>query len=523
MHNLLIDLRWLAGFVLVLSGWYLSRRAARTPLRLSAALTIDSVLPAIIFTLVLALSARPLLAGVVTFALGAGWGKADRDKRSVLGEPIVYTDIFQAFDILRHPKLALPFPHKSRILLAAIAVITFLALIVHFEPAVWSGVWLPLVLCVAGIACVIAIGSSLLPQQAADLRGLRLTGDPNWDAAAYGPFATILLHGFFARSERAQRNASAAPTAAHATFAGADGPVVLVQNESFFDVRRLQPGLLPELLPNFDRCCREGVQWGRLLVPCWGANTVRTEFAVLSGLNSDRLGFDRFNPYHRFVNRPIASLAWKLRSEGYHTVCLHPFDRHFYRRDHVMLLLGFSEFLGEERFTDAERCNGYVSDAAVARVAAQILHECGPKVFLFIITMENHGPWSGATHVERAELSQLPLLHDEQLVLDRYTESLTHADAMLGCLRAELEAQKHAAVLGFYGDHLPSFPTIFSKLGLKSPHSDYLIWHPGRRTGVAQDLTADELGNALLNARRSSVHARQKPEREVAAAKARVA
>lgn len=495
--------QWSLGGLLLLSGWWLPRLAAGTRWRFSPALPIDLLLPGTVFGLLLLASARPVVAGSVTLALGAGWARADADKRRVLAEPIVFTDLFQALDILRHPNLALPFPHKLRIVLAAGTVLAGFALIAAGEPAVAT----PAAVLPALLALWVAAGFALSWLVRHPSR-IRLTAEPVRDAAAHGALATILLHGCLAWQQRTARRRALPPPAAPgrgahagAGSAQAPGPVVLVQNESFFDLRRLQPGLLPQLLPHFDRCCRDGVQWGRLMVPSWGANTVRTEFAVLSGLGEAALGFDRFNPYHRFVSAPIASLAWTLRAEGYRTVCLHPFDRRFYRRDAVMPLLGFDEFLGEELFEGAERINGYVADAEVARVATQLLQARGPKLFLFIITMENHGPWPEASPAYRDGFEALPVTVAEQLALSHYAGSLRNADAMLGTLRAALEAGTEPAVLGFYGDHLPSFPGVYRALGLSDPHSDYLIWRSGGGGACQQDLAAEALASALLAAR----------------------
>lgn len=496
------NIRWLLGLALLMTGWYLPRLAAGTRLRLSPALPMDLLIPCSLFLLVLACSARPLLAGIVTLAMGAGWSQADRDKRRVLAEPIVFTDIYQALDIARHPRLAVPFPHKGRIVLAALGTIAFFTLVVWLEPAAWQGMgWLIVLLLLAAYSFV-RLGRVLLPRLYQNFRQRHLSADPARDAAQHGALATILLHGLFAGHERATLQATyRQATATLKTAPGTCGPVVLVQNESFFDARRLHSAIPKNLLPHFDRGCRDSLQWGRFGVPSWGANTVRTEFAVLSGLSQQALGFDRFNPYFRLADAPLQSLAWQLRTEGYHTVCLHPFDRHFYRRHIVLPNLGFDEFLGEEQFAGAPRINGYVPDIEVAKVAEQIIRERGPKVFLFIITMENHGPWSGAPDRQIGDLAGLPLDESERLGLNHYLSSLVHADAMFGRLRTMLENQNEPAVLGFYGDHLPSFPSIYSKLDWQDTRSDYLIWRSHGGSGLEQVLTAEDLGAAILRAR----------------------
>ena len=490
-------LRWSCAGLLLAAAWLLPRKVAGTGLRMTAALPADLLLPVGLFALALTLSSRPLLAGIVTLAAGAGWARADLDKRRVLREPIVFTDLFQAFDILRHPDLALPFPHKGLIVLGSLAVVAFFALVVHYEPAAHS---LPgpllLLACMAGLL----LGIRHFPDRIAQ----QFSADPAADAAHHGPFATILLHALFAHRQRIRlhERVRAEPLASSGS-SPCSGPVVLIQSESFFDIRRLHPDIPGDLLPNFDRCRRAARLHGRLTVPCWGANTVRTEFAVLTGLGAAELGFDRFNPYARFVTASVRSLAWELKQRGYRTVCLHPFDPRFYRRDEVMPLLGFDEFIGEEAFADAERINGYVSDRAVMQAAIRLIREHGPKLFLFVITMENHGPWSSPADTAEAALPPLPIPETERGALQHYAQSLRHADAMLGQLCAALAGAGGDAVLGFYGDHWPSFPALYAALGVGDARSDYLIWR-SQASGEAKqcDIAASDLAAALLRVHR---------------------
>src|SRR5882757_2992999 len=162
------------------------------------------------------------------------------------------------------------------------------------------------------------------------------------------------------------------------------------------------------------------------------------------------IGLDRFNPYHRFTSVPVSSLAWRLRAEGYRTVCLHPFDRTFYGRDQVMPNLGFDVFLGEEAFAGAQRINGYISDVEAARKAVEIVKEEGPNVFVFVITMENHGPWSAPSDMPSSGLlTGLALPRDEQLALERYLRSLQSADKLLNVLTETLGNSRMPGLLAF--------------------------------------------------------------------------
>ena len=169
--------------------------------------------------------------------------------------------------------------------------------------------------------------------------------------------------------------------------------------------------------------------------PAWGANTMRAEFAVLTGITDQDLGYDRFNPYHAFARAPIASLAWRLRAEGYRTLCLHPFDRGFFRRDLAMPALGFEAFLGRETLGGSRR-PPYFADPELARRVLTILDAAGPRTFIFVITMGNHGPWleSGAPIDPALRRRFDPHGIPQGGHLLRYLDGLARSDEMLEIL-----------------------------------------------------------------------------------------
>jgi hypothetical protein len=492
-----------AGFLAACGGWLVTRSVSGRLPRFGPWLLLDAALPAALFTLVLLLSGRPLFAGVVTLCLGAGFTYAERAKRRTLGEPIVFTDVFQTFDIFRHPQLAMPFPNLWSIALAVLLSIAAFATLYALEPAfLGAGRWLLLPLLLAVLAMLVALVSG--PLNAPLARALRragLSGEPFEDAARLGTLGTLLGYGLVARAERPVRCAAAAPIAVAARAPSSTNrisrePVLLVQCESFFDARRLGGFIAPDLLPAFDHLRGESLQWGRLAVPCWGANTVRTEFAVLSGLGESALGLDRFNPYHRFARQPLRSVASQLRARGYRTICLHPFDRRFYARDAVMPQLGFDTFIGEEAFAGAERINGFIADAAIADVVETLVAEHRGGVFVFVITLENHGPWATTRPLPEARrlAATAPLAPPQAAALESYLASLRNGDALLSALTSRIDDGR---LVGFYGDHQPSLPMTMGRN--RDNSSDYLLWRAGMRGDAPQiDLTALALGGALL-------------------------
>jgi Sulfatase len=485
-----------------LLGWTLLRRVARAGWSRVASTALDAAPVLLIWAALAGAMARPVTAGIVVGGMFAGLAFADHTKRAVLREPIVFSDMSELVPLFLHPRLYLPFASRGALIGGGAALLLCLAAVVALEPPVWGETWTPLALPGALIAAVLAVARPpILPRAAALLRRLGPTDDPAVDARALGPLAALLVHGVIARAERAPRRGRVLPRDAAPFVHGARDllpTIVVVQSESFFDARRLHPGIDRGLLSSFDACCADGVSFGRLDVPGWGANTVRTEFAVLTGLAATELGFDRFNPYHAFARVPIDSMAWRLRARGYRTLCLHPFDRRFYRRDLVMPCLGFDAFLGIERFAGAARANGYVTDLALAQAIGEIAEAEGRGLFVFAISMENHGPWHGAAPA--ADLAPGLPRRNRYDPLRRYLAGLRGADAMLEALTARLARHGHPAVLALYGDHVPSLPECFDEFGLADPRTDYVLWHNLHGRGLRHDLAAHELQGVILAA-----------------------
>jgi sulfatase-like protein len=494
----------LAGAGLVALGWLLPRRVARARLRATPALALDLAPFALGAGLLLLAAARPLFAGVVAAALGSGFALADRVMRDTLREPVVFSEMSELPQVFTHPHLYLPFAGPGLVLGGAAGAVALGLALLLWEPPVWTaqpGVGLLLAALVLA-AGWLASREPLLGALAAILRGLAPSGEPFADAARLGPLGMLLTHTVIARSERARRRAAlCAPAIVHRD-GDRDVPVILVQCESFFDARRVSPSLPKNLLPGFDTCIASAAMSGRLEVPGWGANTMRTEFAVLTGIPEEELGYDRFNPYYALARAPIGSQVWRLRQAGYATICLHPFDRRFFRRDLAMPALGFEQFLGRETL-GGSRTPPYYADPDLARDILRLLDASGPRTFIFAITMANHGPWLETGPPLDPAIARLfdPADVSQGAALLRYLDGLRRSDQMLRILMAGLEERCAPAILGFYGDHLPSLSHAYAHFGFDEPHSDYVIW-PGEAGMPPQrrDLPAHRLGAVIVDA-----------------------
>ena len=495
-------LHFAAGLALAAAAWLIPRHIAGAYRAKPAALLLDAS-PFVIGAGLLCLATgRPLFAGLVVLALGAGFALADHTMRQTLREPVVFSESVELPQVFSHPHLYLPFAGPGLVLGgAAAAVLLALALLLE-EPALWAprpgGALAALLLIAAGFWLLMR--DPLLGKAASLLRRLAPQGEPFADAAALGPFAMLLTHALIARAERPARRQALAPRPAIRGGRGDAAPIVLVQCESFFDAGRLDPAIGGELLPALEECRAGAALSGRLEVPGWGANTMRTEFAVLTGIPESELGYDRFNPYYALARAPVASQAWRLREAGYRTICLHPFSARFFRRDLAMPALGFDTFLDAKALGGSAR-PPYCADPDLARQVLSVLDDAGPRCFIFVITMGNHGPWlDKGPPIDPA----ITRLFDARAVpqgkaLQRYLDGLRRSDEMLAILTSGLEQRRGYAMLGFYGDHLPSLPHAFEHFGFTEPHSDYVIWPGGAAPPLRRDLPAHDLGRIIVD------------------------
>ena len=250
---------------------------------------------------------------------------------------------------------------------------------------------------------------------------------------------------------------------------------------------------------HFDRAASESFEYGELTVPAWGANTMRTEFAMLTGVPNEHLGYARFYPY-AFVRRNCPSLASAFRSTGYRTRAIHPYHADFFGRDRAFPLLGFEHFIDIRHFDDSRRVGPYIGDAAVTDAIMGVLDEAGDAPhFIFAMTMENHGP----LHLEAVEDGEGAALHqfgDERPWRDltAYLRHVRNADDMIGTLIDYLRQRKRDTVLCFYGDHVPALPHVYERLGTLPERSNYFIWrNHGARPARQRNLAVEQLGSAL--------------------------
>ncbi|WP_218314784.1 LTA synthase family protein [Halomonas sp. 18071143] len=467
-----------------------------------------------VFTLLLQ---RPWFAVVFILSLQLVVVQSSNTKSATLNEPFICHDFEYFWDAILHPRLYVPFFGIGLAIAASSAGAVAIGSFFYFEPSLVSH-WglLPwlfscLLLILAG-ALLLATSLKRLPPP---------TLAPKHDLHEAGLYTSLWSYGVaLMRSPApAPENSPFQPFSqplhrtepSAATLPGQTLPnVVLVQSESFFDPRPWCKDVAPGLLDQFDATAAEALEQGELHVPAWGANTVRTECAVLTGLPPSDWGPRQFNPYRTLSRHPLASVASAFKAQGYRTVCIHPYPATFYLRDKVIPLLGFDTFLDLSAFEAQDKHGQYIGDQAVARKVGRLLKDNDNRpLFVFVITMENHGP----LHLEAPEQQHLTRtlpnapwpLPNHLRDLAVYLYHLGEADKMLGSIKAALGAAPREGLLGWYGDHVPILPKAYGHYSPPSGSTPYMIWSTQRQPLAPspaehrpQGIAANELGVRLF-------------------------
>lgn len=266
---------------------------------------------------------------------------------------------------------------------------------------------------------------------------------------------------------------------------------------------------------------KENAEKGTLYVPVFGAMTANTEYEFLTG-NSCALTPQGSIPFQFYTKPGDDSLARNFRENGYRTVAMHPYPGYNWNRTKAYENLGFEEFLDLDWYEEIgkeislEKPRGYMSDRSdydgIIRAVESKTH--GEKLFLFNVTMQNHGGYE----VDGLE----PDVHVTGLngrecagefpKADQYLTLMRMSDEALAYLLDWFENFEEPTMIVLFGDHQPSVETPFFEAlygtrwsqvpeeeKITSFQTPYLIWtNYDRPVRKSRGQSAFMLGNDVL-------------------------
>ncbi|MDO5531767.1 LTA synthase family protein [Sutterella sp.] len=408
-------------------------------------------------------------------ALWAGNGLKVR----ILGESLVFSDIFLAGHALRWPRLYFGYAPKW-----VWPVVALLVLLIGFagaeEPVAAAADYTAAAWLCGGFAVLALVCATGLRRSGTEiLKMFPVSFDSRTDMENYTPLGAAVLHTLhhlrnrevikaqFSLPEDEEKRAEAETAAPLEERHPAH--FILIQAESWCPVAELTGRV--SVTPTLDQL-REKSLHGKLLLDWRGAYTMRTEFSVLTGLAVRALETFGFDPYRLAARISMASLARDFRASGWKAVAWHPNDGRFFDRTEVMPNLGFEHFADSSELGNLPLNGRYASDEALLAAAAEYLEKSESPTFLFIVTMEGHGPWTGEAGRTETEA---------------YEKRLASLDRGIAKLVTAIREKLPGTRLAIYGDHLPGIRDLAH---VKSGDTAWMLW-PGRNE--ERDLRPEEM------------------------------
>ena len=319
-------------------------------------------------------------------------------------------------------------------------------------------------------------------------------------------------------------------------YADEQPSVVIVMNETFADLSRIDELRVGYQGPQFYKSIDDAVRKGQVAVSVYGAGTCNTEFEVLTGNSLAFVGAGKY-PYQMFDRSKTANLARQFKEQGYATTAIHPNKGDNWNRNVVYEDLGFDRFISTDNDFEGEPVfhNGYTDRSTYTRILAQLEDTSKPQ-FIFDVTMQNHGSYNldnipddkkvnyqpeGVVEVEVAEEAAkedpeaLAVTTEDAAALNEYLACIQASDNDLKWLIEQLKGLDRKVVLVFFGDHQPPFSPLYNDLYCADdlgtlPHtervyqSSYVIWANYDVAGAEQKsdpamMSADTLGALTFN------------------------
>ena len=248
-------------------------------------------------------------------------------------------------------------------------------------------------------------------------------------------------------------NELAAPYQSDAVGDSQERPnVIVIMNESWADLSVLCDYEPSEPLFPFIESLQENTLKGWAHVSVLGGNTPNSEFEFLTGLT---MGFlpQGVIAYQQYVNEAIPSLATQFKDLGYRTIGSHAFWSPSWNRDKVYPRLGFQQLHFQENFPEnVERLRLWITDGEMYREVEKLYESSQEPLFLFGITMMNHGGYHGNME---GDYMYIKGLEDNGSVREYMTLMRETDKAFEQLVNYFSEAEEKTVILMF-GDHQPN-------------------------------------------------------------------
>lgn len=234
--------------------------------------------------------------------------------------------------------------------------------------------------------------------------------------------------------------------------------IIVIMNEAFSDLSVLGDFETNEdYMPFLHSLMQEGTPntiSGHLNVSVLGGNTANTEFEFLTG-NTMAFLPQGSVAYQQYVKSNDYSIATYLKSKGYDTIAMHPYNASGWDRDKVYPLLGFDTFYSLKDWVNPVKIRKYVSDQSCYDKIIELYEQkdANTPFFLFNVTMQNHSSYSEEYDNFHPDIT---VEGTSSKILPNYLSLIKLSDQALCNLIEYFSKADEDTVIVFFGDHQPS-------------------------------------------------------------------
>lgn len=278
-------------------------------------------------------------------------------------------------------------------------------------------------------------------------------------------------------------------------------------NESFSDLSVAGGIWEEECLRNFydiETYNKRGYVYASVL----GGGTCNSEFEFLTGCSMANIKPGIY-PYQAYNLNHSDSLVRLFHENGYQTIAFHPYIAHNWNRDRIYKELGFDVFLSSDDMEYTDYISWGVSDQCNYDYIKKLYEEKKGPLFLFNVTMQNHGGYEDIQLKEGTEYVSVDKKYSKYEDLVTYLTLMRESDRAFKDFIEYFSKAEEPVLICIFGDHQPFLnDTLLKELNIGSTIDEqekrymipFMIWSnfDTEISGQKCDMGINYLGAHLL-------------------------
>lgn len=237
--------------------------------------------------------------------------------------------------------------------------------------------------------------------------------------------------------------------------------IIVIMNESLSDMRVIGDFETNEEFFPFIKSLEKNTIKSELYVQVFGGGTSNTEYEALTGNTMSFLPYV-ISAYQPYCKENEYGLASTLKAQGYTAVAMHPNISGNWNRKTVYGYMGFDEFISSSGYQEVELLRNYASDKGnYDRLIERYQEKAeGERLFIFNITMQNHGGYEEAFEEFREEI-QVTGDFAGYPQTDRFLSLMKKSDEAFAYLIEYFSQVEEPTMIVMFGDHQAAIETEF--------------------------------------------------------------